>query len=131
MRICEWPRIVLILSLLGPSAAGAQDFLFRFDMGAPDSPLRDGFTRVTVNDLYTPEKGWGWAERPAGDFDRPGSRFNEEWYRKFWGPQITGKEPYFGEPVDDLWRDGIADKRDMVFRAKVPNGVYNVFVTLG
>lgn len=120
-----------VMAVLFAIPASARDVGLRFDMGTPDSPLKEGYVRATPGDVYTPSKGWGFRTRPARAFDRPKSRFNEEWYRKFWGPSITGREPYYGEPVDDLWRDGVSDAKDIVFRAKVPNGVYDVAVILG
>jgi hypothetical protein len=39
----------------------------RFDMGGPTTPLAAGYTRVTATDIYTAEKGFGWA--------RPGSYY--------------------------------------------------------
>ena len=110
---------------------GYCEMLFRFDMGTADSPLKDGYTRITPENLYSAKIGYGWAAKPAGAFDRTKSRCKAAWYQKFWGEQVVGADPYYGEPVDDLWRDGVADKNDLKFRVNIPNGTYNVYVTLG
>ena len=124
---------ILITSFLFISAGSfvLAEPVNRFDMGTPDSPLKEGFTRVTPNDLYSKKTGYGWATKPASAFDRPKSLCKAQWYQNFWGEQVVGNQPYYGEPVDDLWRDGVADKNDLVFRIDVPNGVYNVWATVG
>jgi len=113
------------------SAAAVDTLLYRFDMGAPDSPVKVGYTRITPDDVYDASRGYGWRRKPASSFDRPKSRCKAQWYQEFWGARVVGEETYFGEPVDDLWRDGVADRRDIVFMVDLPDGLYDVFVTVG
>ena len=40
---------------------------YRFDMGPKDSPVAKGFTRVTREDTFTWQKGWGWEKPPESD----------------------------------------------------------------
>ena len=127
-RICVF--VLFLLSSVSLSQS-AEKTSFRFDMGTPESPLKASYTRITPADTYTSSKGYGWQSKPAAAFDRTKSRCKASWYQEFWGTQVVGDQPYYGEPVDDLWRDGIADKQDMVFRIDVPNGVYNVWATMG
>jgi len=109
----------------------AEKSIYRFDMGTPDSPLKEGYVKITPEDVYSPSKGYGWKTKPATAFDRPKSRCKARWYQNFWGTQIVGSEEYYGEQVDDLWRDGVADKKDTFFKVNLPGGVYEVFVTVG
>lgn len=39
--------------------------VYLFDMGTASSPVRQGFTRVLRDDLYSREKGFGFESRPA------------------------------------------------------------------
>jgi len=43
------------------SARAAEAPVLRFDLGTEDSPLFEGYLRVTKDTLYTPEQGYGWA----------------------------------------------------------------------
>ncbi len=43
-------------------AAWAQEPVLRLDFGKADSPVEVGFTAVTLEDTYSPELGYGWAE---------------------------------------------------------------------
>ena len=49
-----------LLCTTGLEAAGRL-----FDFGPAESPVAEGFVRVTEQDLYGAEKGFGWV-RPAG-----------------------------------------------------------------
>ncbi len=112
-------------------AHGTNEMRRSFDMGTSDSPLKEGCTRITQDDMYSSDNGFGWIEKPASAFDRSKSRCKAAWYQKFWGMQVVGDRPWYGEPVDDLWRDGVSGKGDIAFRLDVPNGVYNVWATVG
>ena len=122
---------VFFFVLSAATAHGNSGDRYRFDMGTPESPLKEGYTRITPEDIYTSNKGYGWLEKPSSSFDRTKSRCKAQWYQKFWGEQVVGNQPYYGEPVDDLWRDGIAGKEDMIFSIDVPNGVYTIWATVG
>ena len=106
--------LFLVISLQVSSASEKK--IYRFDMGTPDSPLKEGYIRITSDDTYSQSKSYGWKTKPATAFDRPKSRCKARWYQNFWGTQIVGSEEYYGEPVDDLWRDGVAGKKDISFK---------------
>ena len=71
--------VVTLLALLNwtglDTFAGEQPReLRRFAFGPPDSVLRSGFTKVTVKDAFTAEKGYGFESTQRLEaFDRGGS----------------------------------------------------------
>lgn len=111
-------------------AAGttAREPVWRFDCGTPDSPVRDGYRRVTAKDAYQAEVGYGWVGgEPVGlEFRRPRP-----------DPRQRGSARQFllAEAFDnhrnELNRDAVASRRDLAFRLDVPNGTYRVHVTMG
>ena len=122
----------ILASLAFSSTVLADDqWTYRFDMGASDSPVSEGYIKITREDTYTKDIGYGWENLAYKSFDSGRSRAKAEWYQKFWGPQVVGTDMWLGEPVDDIWRDGVSDKRDMVFMADIPNGEYNVYCWVG
>ncbi|MBT4482062.1 MAG: hypothetical protein HOC71_00115 [Candidatus Latescibacteria bacterium] len=66
--------LAAVICTVMTSKAHAAEFLYRFDMGTPDSPLKGGYTRITPNNIYPAGKGCGWRQKPASAFDRTGSR---------------------------------------------------------
>ena len=115
---------VVFLALTASAEYGISGDSYLFDMGTPESPLKEGHTRITTEDAHTSKKGYGWLKKPFSAFDRTRGRCKAQWYQEFWEKQVVGDQSYFGELVDDLWRDGIAGKEDMTFRMDVPNGIY-------
>lgn len=57
MRRVSLTALLLVMSLTLGSAAS-----YRFDMGGPNTPVAKGYTRVIPADLYTTDKGFGWAK---------------------------------------------------------------------
>ncbi|MDR3634278.1 MAG: fibronectin type III domain-containing protein, partial [Isosphaeraceae bacterium] len=78
----------------------------QFDFGTPDSPVAPGYTQVTSAMTYTSQRGFGWQEAGAVDFD-------------FGGPGNT-----------DLTRDGNAVS-DNTFLVDLDPGTYDVTPTIG
>ena len=57
---------VMLVCLFTPSTAQeSREAVRRFTFGTPDSVTRDGFTKVTVTDAFTPVKGYGFQSSPA------------------------------------------------------------------
>jgi len=79
-----------------------------FDMGGVGSLLREGHIRITKDDLYEEQKGYGWLKAP-----------NDE---------VTVKTD---PTADEVTRDGVVAPREMEFRADIPSGSYFAEVTIG
>ena len=80
----------------------------RFDMGGVGSILKTGYTRVTKDNVYDKQRGYGWVKAP-----------DEE--------ATVKTDP----TADELTRDGVVATRQMDFRADIPSGSYFGEVTLG
>lgn len=78
----------------------------KFDFGAEDSPVVQGYTRVTLSTAYSPSLGYGWTS--AGYL----------WSRDRSLP-------------DDLRRDFVFSSGNATFRVDVLNGDYLVMVVVG
>lgn len=78
-------------------------FLGRFDFGTTLSPVAVDYTPIASNDSYDPEAGYGWQSGPVYSLNRGG---------------------------DPLTRD-INYTVDATFGVDVPNGEYDVIVTMG
>ncbi len=88
-----------------PTSAGtAAGLPLHFDFGSRSSPLAPGYTRVPLV-AYSAIRGFGWANIPG----------------MFWRDRGT---------PDPLTRDEHLGK-DSTFEVKLPDGTYNVTVTLG
>jgi len=73
-----YPGAILALSIViwtgVASAEGLVNYLY--DMGATDSKVASGYTLVTPDDEYTPERGYGFTTRVSSAFEAEGfSRF--------------------------------------------------------
>jgi len=128
---------------------------YRFDMGPADSPVAEGWTPVTRNDLFTWEKGYGWSvDLPRGDFSYRGRQsLNEEKVFHYGIVQNQGVRSTFkrrerpidippirvyGDPsgfyreyIDDVTRDAVLDPENLAFTVALPNGRYWVSVVIG
>jgi subtilisin family serine protease/methionine-rich copper-binding protein CopC len=76
----------------------------RFDFGTQASALQSGYQRVSETSAYSVASGFGWQNSPIYSVDRPSGT--------------------------DLTRD-LCYGPDLQFAADVPNGTYDVTVTLG
>ena len=81
---------------------------WRFDCGKADSPVAEGYSRLTSDDSYDASRKYGWASGNARSVD-------------------------FGDHENrtDLNGDGVQSADDLAFRADVPNGTYRVRLTMG
>ncbi len=77
-------------------------------MGSDTSSVQKNYTRVSLKNNYTKEKGFGWIHSPAKYFD-----------------SINIKLP------QTFLHDGVFSNDSIVFRADVPNGDYFASITLG
>ncbi len=127
---------------------------YRFDMGPAGSPVEKGYVRVTRDDTFSWEKGWGWEGRPAADFlyTDPGSvsvrkrtdfelvqiqeqersfakrdkELNQRGPRRF--DNAAPMQDFF---LDDLSRDAVLNPGELVFKVALPNGRYAVTMIIG
>ena len=119
--------VAACFGLMGDSAF-ASDRVWRFDCGAPDSPVAVGYSRLTESDTYSEDKGYGWEGYEPSSLAFP------------YPPQPTGAGSV-GRPAvlaehlrnsyDDLNRDGVISMRDLIFRADVSVGTYRVTAAIG
>lgn len=84
--------------------AAAQS-VYRFDAGSTESVVDSGAVRITPDDSYTPGRGYGWTEAPAGAFTRAN----------------------LDRSRNAFTRDGVSAQR-LGFRADVSSGIW--WVTL-
>ena len=83
---------------------------YLFDMGAADSKVVSGYTRVTPGDVYTAERGYGFTTRVSGAFEVA------EAFSRFGALLMDGVGGRYGRR--DYAREGL------VFRVDVPAGYY-------
>jgi len=88
----------------------------KLDFGLPDSPLAEGWTRVTSLDAWKPGGVFGWERFPRISFDRSEN-----------AAKVLGEDP----SALPLVSDGIMSSGKNAFLAKVPDGRYRVWVVLG
>jgi len=127
---------------------------YRFDMGPQDSPLHEGYTRVTREDVFSWEKGWGWESPPAADFAYTGpdsvsvqkrvdfelvqlERMESAFSRRGKEFRATGpRRFYYTDPMcraflDELSSDAVLNPGELVFKVALPNGRYSVSMIVG
>jgi len=108
--------------LIGSGKASAAEAM-RFDCGTASSPVMTGYQRLTAEDLYGEDKGYGW-ENAAGksaEFENPGP------LSPFWRP----REKTFEDNLTALNRDAVVGEDELAFRVDVPDGKYRVTAMLG
>ncbi len=95
--------------------ADAGETALRFDCGPKRQPPAAGFTALSGQDVYAPERGYGWL--------------------KAWGIDAAGKEAkegvYGSSTGAKAHREARPEENDVTFRADVPDGVYAVTVWVG
>ncbi len=93
------------------SFAGASELKnYLFDMGAADSKVASGYTRVTPDDVYTAERGYGFTTRVSGAIE-VAEAFS--WFGTLLTDGVGGRHGR-----RDYAREGL------VFRVDVPAGYY-------
>jgi len=110
MKTGKFSLIVLLLLPL----SGALAWQRSFDMGTADSPLEEGWTRVTQATVYDNASGFGWTQPCEGSF-----------YRDKVSTKIIEGDP--GPVVVD----GVTDPEEGAFRVDLPDGKYVVEILLG
>jgi len=117
-------KLALAVGLLLPSAALPAE-VWLFDMGSDESPLQDGYVRVTPSTVYTADKGYGW--ETAEDLRAHVQDHGREW--QFNESRGTKQPP----PIytTSLTCDSLLSKRTNSFLIKVPAGDYLVYVLAG
>ena len=91
----------------------------RFDFGTADSPVKNGWSRVTAELVRTSQRGYGWLQAADEGFDRS-EVFVPNWAR-------VQRKP----TPDDMLRDGVKAKKNLTFRVDVRNGEYWAVVSIG
>ncbi len=122
------PVLPVLLALLfwspaHPSSAANAQTIRQFTFGTPDSFTRAGFTKVTVKDAFTAEKGYGF-ESTDGllAFDRGGSQIErpkEEYTARTYGAYRT---------TSDLSCALIEGTTNNAFQIALPDGDYTVWL---
>ncbi|MHC4401906.1 MAG: hypothetical protein ACYTG0_19715 [Planctomycetota bacterium] len=128
---------------------------YRFDMGPPDAPVKEGWTRITPDDEFTWERGYGWSiEKPAGHyayrgrvpsqkgadygvvqnqglrraFEKRGRPCDVAPLRQTAGPHTLD---FYDEVLDDVATDAVLNPDLLAFKVTLPNGRYMVSMILG
>ena len=117
---------IVVLAALGATVcAGAAQgsVVLRFDMGTAESPVKDGFLRVTPETLYSSDLGYGWEEPPSGAKD------STEHIFEYWGQKHRAVGYVLG--LDDLTVDCVNDPESLEFSVDLPNGTYDLSVWVG
>ncbi len=124
----QWVAAAVLCFWSGASASQGAATVLRFDCGTADSPVAAGYERLTAEDVYSTQKGYGWeGGKPASvefDYPRQPDEIGSE------GRPVQLRE-YLHQSFDDLNRDGVVSESELIFRADVPKGNYRVTVTVG
>ena len=104
-----WIAVALLLPIATASAWDAA-----FDMGSQDSPLAEGWTRITEATVYDQSAGFGWTQPCEASF-----------YRDKVSAKIIEGDP--GAVVVD----GVTNADQRTFRVDLPDGEYVVEILLG
>ncbi len=113
--------MAVLVMVQGWAAWAGPLVLLRFDCGSPTSPVKAGWMQVTHETVYSPQRGYGWLRPADSSFDRT-QIFVPDWLK----PSV----PRVPRP-DDVLRDGVFDKGELIFRVDVPEGEYWLIVSVG
>jgi len=123
-----FPWITAVCLVLATSGAAAERRVFRFDCGTADSPVMDGYERLTAAEQFDAARGYGW-ESPAAE---------SVVFGEGTPPTIGGS---YGWPPDlrEHWKnsrhalnqDAVVCREDLTFVVHVPPGQYRVALTIG
>jgi hypothetical protein len=98
----------------------------KLTFGTPTSVTRTGFVKVTVNDVFTPEKGYGFQSTEGLlEYDRGGSeiaRPKDEYTASVYGAYRT---------TSDLTCALVEGTSDNAFVVALPDGEYTVWLIAG
>lgn len=105
------------------NAPAAAQKVVRFAFGTPTSVTRAGFTKVTAEDRFTPEKGYGFqSNQRLQAFDRGGSKIElpkDSYTASVYGAYRT---------TSDITSALVEGRSDNAFLVTVPDGDYTVWV---
>ena len=113
----------LLVAAMTSAAAGSD--VLRFDMGAPDSPIRDGFTQVTAASLYTPQAGFGW--RTVDGLQTHHHTTSREWKYS----ESRGREYPPTIYTNEVTCDTVSGREANAFLVDLPVGKYTVYLLGG
>jgi hypothetical protein len=125
----------LCLALMAKSALAVQPgeetakSSWRFDMGQKNSPVSPGTTHVTPESIYSPAAKFGWLDCQPQAFDIARPMEDPNWLQPT--GQVVQENYLIHKEHSDLTRDGVTSKQDLVFQVDVPNGLYDLGLTLG
>ena len=117
MAVRRWAA-ALAMALAGawaPQADAAGPEGLRLDMGTSDSPVKQGWVQVTPATAFDAARGYGWEAPPQRAFDE--SRTFQQRSERI--------------PIDDMTRDGVEGKEDLIFKVEVSPGDYFVRLSTG
>ncbi len=102
---------------------------FRFDLGAENSPVALGYTQVSPKTIYSAQRKFGWLNSSPEAFDIAKPMEDPSWLQP--SGQVVPENYLIHKEHSELTRDGVSSKQDLVFQVDVPNGSYDVAITLG
>lgn len=128
VRIKSVRKLVWMALVFAGQGALCDAVEFHFDCGPGDSPIMDGYRRLTANHRYDAAQGFGWQGGQPADlvFRKPIP--NPKNRGSF--SEVLLAEPY-EKHRNPLNQDGVTSLEDIGFRLDVPDGVYRVAITMG
>jgi len=116
-------EVLLFCAFSESMAQGTAKTVQRFTFGTPTSVTRTGFTKVTVKDVFRPEKGYGFqSAQGLRAFDRGGSRIErpkDEYTASVYGAYRT---------TSDITCALVEGRGDNAFVVALPDGDYTVWL---
>lgn len=96
-----------------------------FDMGTQNSPLRDGFTQVTAQSIYSAQTGYGWRE--IDGLQTRCRSYPSEVQDENGGERSTVPVIY----TNEITCDAVVGRKPNAFLVDVPPGEYAVYLLSG
>ena len=124
-----WAIVTASIVLMSMSPSGAEP-VWRFDCGTADSPVMEGYRKLTAAEQYDQGRGYGWETTSARSTVFP-DPVPDPTGRGSWGQDRMFR--YISDECrNDLNTDGVVSADDLVFRIDVPqDGEWRVAVTVG
>lgn len=102
---------------------------WRFDLGAENSPVALGYTQVSPAANYSTERKYGWLDCHPDAFDIAKPMEDPSWLQP--AGQVVQENYLIYKEHSDLTRDGVSSRQDLIFQVDLPNGLYDISITLG
>src|ERR1051326_7939528 len=118
--------ILVLVTLLAAMVVATGAFgapVARFTFGTPTSVVRPGFTRVTVQDTFSPQRGYGFQTvEGLVAYDRGGSHVER--------PQDDYTASAYGayRTTSDLTAALIEGQNNNTFTVSLPDGTYSIWM---